>query len=431
MVAEAGLLSGSAPTPVGEPPRAAGEEDRLLTSLARLLATYGTPAHRVESALSALASRWGLGSSFFATPTAVFASIDRGEATTTRLIRVQPGDVLLDKLSGLDDVLERTLAGELTPREALAHLEVIEREPALYGAAQTVAAFGLMGAAVARFFGGGIWDVAIGLIVSVVVGIVVVSAGRSGRTARVSEFFAGVVSAGLASIGAEALGASGWGAADAAVLTIAGLIVLVPGLTITIAVSELATRNMVAGSARLVGAAVILLGMGFGAAIGSRAGASIVGALGWAAPAGGAAEPMPGWTLLVALAVAPIGLAVIFQARMRDAVLFALVGGSAFWAARLTSLIVGGELAAFLAALFVGVTANLYSRARRRPTALVTMPGIMLLVPGSMGFRSVSSFLENDAVAGAQTAFQVVVVAVAIVMGLLLANAAVAPRRVL
>ena len=59
------------------------------------------------------------------------------------------------------------------------------------------------------------------------------------------------------------------------------------------------------------------------------------------------------------------------------------------------------------------------------------VPGIMLLVPGSIGFRSVTSFVEANALAGVESAFSMMLVAVGLVVGLLLANAAVMPRRAL
>jgi uncharacterized membrane protein YjjB (DUF3815 family) len=57
------------------------------------------------------------------------------------------------------------------------------------------------------------------------------------------------------------------------------------------------------------------------------------------------------------------------------------------------------------------------------------VPGLVMLVPGSMGLTSLSSLLERDVVSGIDTAFAMVLIAISLVAGLLLANAAVAPRR--
>ena len=55
----------------------------------------------------------------------------------------------------------------------------------------------------------------------------------------------------------------------------------------------------------------------------------------------------------------------------------------------------------------------------------------MLLVPGSIGFRSLSSLLERNVVAGVDTAFSMLLVAVALAAGLLVANAIAPARKVL
>ena len=50
------------------------------------------------------------------------------------------------------------------------------------------------------------------------------------------------------------------------------------------------------------------------------------------------------------------------------------------------------------------------------------VPGILLLVPGSVGYRSLSSLMERQTVAGIETAFSMILTAVALVAGLLIAG---------
>jgi uncharacterized membrane protein YjjB (DUF3815 family) len=57
------------------------------------------------------------------------------------------------------------------------------------------------------------------------------------------------------------------------------------------------------------------------------------------------------------------------------------------------------------------------------------VPAVLLLVPGSTGFRGMSSLLDKDTLTGVETLFAMFVVAIAIVAGLLVANAFVSPRR--
>jgi uncharacterized membrane protein YjjB (DUF3815 family) len=55
----------------------------------------------------------------------------------------------------------------------------------------------------------------------------------------------------------------------------------------------------------------------------------------------------------------------------------------------------------------------------------------MLLVPGSIGFRSLLSLLERNVLSGVETAFQMVMAGVSLVTGLLLANWILPPKRAL
>jgi len=59
---------------------------------------------------------------------------------------------------------------------------------------------------------------------------------------------------------------------------------------------------------------------------------------------------------------------------------------------------------------------------------VVLVPGLLLLVPGSVGFRAVTSLVERQAVAGIETAFSTALTAIALVAGLLVAGV-IAPER--
>ena len=86
---------------------------------------------------------------------------------------------------------------------------------------------------------------------------------RSEDTRRVFEPVASLMAAALAVVTAQFVSPL-----SIYVTTLAGLIVLVPGLTLTTAMTELATRDLVSGTARLMGAVLIFLEIGFGVALG-------------------------------------------------------------------------------------------------------------------------------------------------------------------
>ena len=91
----------------------------------------------------------------------------------------------------------------------------------------------------------------------------------------------------------------------------------------------------------------------------------------------------------------------------------------------------GNEVGAFCGALVVGTGSNLYARLRDRPALVPFTPGIIVLVPGSLGYRSLTAFLDHETLVGVDFAFNMVVVAVALVGGILTANILLPPKRIL
>jgi uncharacterized membrane protein YjjB (DUF3815 family) len=85
------------------------------------------------------------------------------------------------------------------------------------------------------------------------------------------------------------------------------------------------------------------------------------------------------------------------------------------------------ELGAFVGALAVAASANLYARWRRQPAAVVRTPGLLLLVPGSLGFRGLTTAVAGDASASVPFLMQMLLVGGAIVAGLLMAGVLLPP----
>jgi len=191
--------------------------------------------------------------------------------------------------------------------------------------------------------------------------------------------------------------------------------------------TELATRNLVSGTARLSGAAVSFLTIGFGVALGTKVGGLFVHAI----PARLAARPDLPFLAPALVVLDALCFVVLFRAQFRDTLFIVIACALAFGGARSGASGLGPELGMFLGALAVGIAANIYARIALRPATVLLVPGMLVLVPGSLGFRSVSEMLERDVISGAQIAFSVLLVAVSLVAGLLLSNVVVSPRRAL
>ena len=387
--------------------------------LGRALHVYGIPAHRLEEVMGKAAERLGLQGQFFSTPTAIFASFGRQYEQRTFLMRVTPGEVNLGKIAELDDVTTGVLRGALDPAEGSKQIDSILAEPHHYGAALTTIAFSLASAAASRFLGGGVKEIAASALIGLVIGLLSLLVGKYQSFGKVFEFMAAGAASALAGSFTFVFGA--YAVSNA---TLAGLIVLMPGLTLTIALIELSTRNLSSGTSRLSGSFVIFLSIGFGVAVGGAFANLLLGE-----PAVARAAPLPAWTEALALVTMPIALTILLRAQLRDAVWIMIAGALAVGGSRLGVGFFGPEVGVFLGALTVGVASNWYARLLDRPAIITEVPGIMLLVPGSVGFSGLAALMDEKIVSGVDTSFKMILTAVALVAGTLMANIIAPPRR--
>lgn len=403
-----------------EPP-----EHEFLLRVAKLLHEYGTPAHRLERVLVKSAGKLGIDASFLSTPTSIFASLGKGEDEHIHLMRVEPGQVDLGKLVEFDGVMEEVDGRRTSVGDAMAKLDAIAGAPSRYGAVARILSFGVASAGAARFFGGGLPEVVLSLVLGAGIGLLDLALARRPLQVGVFEPLASFLVA-LVSL----FVASRWGPLDHRIATLASLIVLLPGLTLTVAVTELATRHLVSGTARLAGAGASFLTLLLGVALAWRVGAAVFG------PSPGAtSEPLnaflPLWTLWLSVALTPLAFGVLFEARARELGVIWITSVAGFSAATLGTRVFDAQVGPFLGALVVGVFSNLYARIANRPALVPSTPGILLLVPGSLGYLSLTSFLDRDTLVGLEGVFQTGLVAVSLAGGLLAANVVLPPRRVL
>ncbi len=65
---------------------------------------------------------------------------------------------------------------------------------------------------------------------------------------------------------------------------------------------------------------------------------------------------------------------------------------------------------------------HLLARWRNEPSSLTIIPGMLLLLPGGLGFRSLSSLLVADVVSGIQAGLTMLLIALSLVTGLMLSS---------
>jgi uncharacterized membrane protein YjjB (DUF3815 family) len=123
-----------------------------------------------------------------------------------------------------------------------------------------------------------------------------------------------------------------------------------------------------------------------------------------------------------------LGFAALLVIRMRDAVLTLLISALAFFTCRWFGAWLGPEIGTLLASTAVGLCSHAFARYRDRPSSTLSLPGVVMLVPGSLGLIAVSAAALHDPSRALDIAFQMVMIVIALSTGILISTAAVPPR---
>ncbi|MEE9390910.1 MAG: threonine/serine exporter family protein [Planctomycetota bacterium] len=392
----------------------------FIMSLGEALHRYGTAADRIEEALTLCARQQNIEANLLAAPTSIQATFETRDQSLSRMTRLGDSRTDLGKLVDVDTIMNRWLAGEVGPQRALEMLKDLRARPAAYGLwAQLISS-----AATAALFAILLRVDGPHVLLSAALGFCIAAVAAFVARSPNSVVFINPIAGFFASAGAIAFNGSGDNAAASAV-TVAAILLMLPGTSITTGLRELATGHLTAGTTRLSSALMSLLALALGVAAGHRLVTEPKFGLDWIPQ-----FDVPSFGTAVALSILPLCLLVQFHARPRDILPIAF-GSLAAWTGMKGGELLAPDLGIALGALMVGVASNLYARAFDRPASVMQIPGVILLVPGSIGFRSLLSLLERDTISGLEALVTTMTVAASMVFGLLVANVVVAPRKVL
>lgn len=411
-MSERGAASGSQVSP------SAAASVQFVLALGSALHGYGCPAYRVEDAMALAARRCGVDGQFFSTPTAIFAQFG-GEDGRAILLRRQERGTDLTRLARLYELLDEVVEGRLDVVQGTHWIAaVLGAEPA-YRPYAAILGHGVAAAAAAVFLGGGLGELVAAGSAGLAIGALGAFSANRLHLSRALELVAGLLAMVLIGLFSVL-----FGPVAALIAAIASLVVLLPGYTFTTALAEIASRHLASGTARLMGAIVVFLelavGVGLGRAIVARLQLPELASV---------PQPLPEPLRWLAVVIASLALVPLLQIPRVDLFWVVLTSLAGFACLVAGHELLGPPLGAFFGALVIVLIANLYGRLRRRPTALISTPAILLLVPGTLGVRSLTALLADDVMTGVQFAFGTLIAASALVAGILFANVLVPPRR--
>ncbi|KAJ3517983.1 hypothetical protein NLJ89_g154 [Agrocybe chaxingu] len=364
----------------------------FLLKLARSLMTFGAPSHRIESQLVAAARILEVEAEFIHLPGIIICS-------------------LVIKTSAVQKPTSAVVHDEISAKQAGEHLEALIHAPAPYSDLfRCILAFFLSALICPLAFGGSFVDMWIaGVAAFALSWLQLRVAGKSALYANVFEITVSIVvsfaARGLSSIRSQIFCYTA--------ISSSGIVGILPGYLILSSSLELASKNIVCGSVKMVYALIYTLFLGFGLQIGNdfyllldpvarnrldalaaslSATVSLTGT--WVADnsTNGTSVPMNGtWTFSRTFIIVPLfstlsSLANLQPFRSKQLPVMVIISCFSYASNRIANHYIfnRSDVVSAIGAFTVGLLGNIYSR-RMGGTAFTSMvTGVLFLVPSGL-----------------------------------------------
>ncbi|KAG0052146.1 hypothetical protein BGZ90_006573 [Linnemannia elongata] len=313
----------------------------FLIMIAKALILYGAPSHRIEETCALLARKMDVDASFALLPGLMTISFSDPETHTsdTRHLRCTQG-MDMYKLSKVYKIAWGVLHGKGI-EEANRALERVTIEPGYYPVWVTVTSW-----------------------MTTAVGFIARSFGDRVCFAAVS---------------------------------LAGVVVLLPGLLLTQAIMELASRNIVSGSVRMFYALMYAFFLGFGLSLGAEL---------WIFVSRDHSQPsedvckhgVDHWWFFLIFPAVSTSINIVFNAHPCQWLGMTLVTAVGYTVSYFMTA--GPQVTPAIAAFAVGIAGQAYGRITGNLSYVPLLSGVLLLVPGSVGVRGVLAFIGTDPTQG-------------------------------
>lgn len=384
----------------------------MLLDLARALHLAYVPAFGVESRVRRAARAWGVEVDVFTLQTLALTEAHTGEKRRVdfRRLPFNPHWNLRRgaRLLLLSSAIEKK---QLTVAQARAELDRIMTPVHDRPEWLVFLAYAVYGAAVAVRVGGSLWELVAGFAVGLLAGVIHYGTLVSLRMDLQKSFLAAFLGTFLSFLLTFVLPPF-----DAPRALFGGITLLVPAMVVTLAAAELVGESVEAGITRLTYGLLRFLMLGVGIAA-----AATLWTFFFPFPAQMEAHALPYPLRFIVIAVGGLALSVCMTARRRDIPWIVGAVLLAWGVQELTKAVLGEKGSPLFTAFILGVAGQLYGRLPDRLPSTIIYPGLLQLAPGFIGTRAILAFLGVKGQGDDARAFDLFLVALQLVMGLLFA----------
>jgi uncharacterized membrane protein YjjP (DUF1212 family) len=382
---------------------------------------YGSTSTRLEYFLSSLSNEMGFQGVFKATPVEIVFGLRETPDSPQRVevMATAPPNIDLDKLARLGELLNEIKEGSLSVSDAYDRIDQIDQVPPPWGKFASLLGYVFTGLGLAPLLGAGWTDTFVATVFSILVyGMVLLSARMGAITTSWMPLSTALITGFLATL------VKYWVPDLNLVLVILSAVaIILPGYSISLGVGELVAQHVLSGVSNLMSGLITLIKQIAGAIIGISIASLFVTTA--------ATEPETPvnqmWVMLL-FPLLLVGLGLAFQVSRRDFPWSVLLSGIAFLGVLGGTSLMDSNLGNLLGTIIAVVLANLWSRKTGRPTSIVLIPAIVMLVSGTIGFRGLAAMAEGELLLGVQQFLQMFIVAITILAGILIGFTIVRPE---
>ncbi|KXN71733.1 DUF1212-domain-containing protein [Conidiobolus coronatus NRRL 28638] len=390
----------------------------FLILLGKASMLYGSPTHRMDANMKTISRVLEVESSFCSLPGLLLISFGDSDTHTSETHIVQCKlSYDMDKLDRVIDICDRVTKEDLLVNDATAELKAVMESPPLIPPWCELLYYIVGSFAVSiLFFDGNFIDALLSGALGAMVGLMMLFSRHIAGYANLFELSAALVSSFIArSLSNRICHLS---------VSLSATVILLPGLSLTTALIELTSKNIISGVVKTFYALVVAFILGFGMAIGERLSEYLVGI----EPNTDVCSPVSPYWKIFFLPLAAIAFSMDLRAHPRQWPIMIFTSSIGFGVSYLmTEYKVDSQLTSIVSAFVLGIVGNLYGKFTRKAAIIPLLGGIIMLVPGSIGVKGLLYIFNKNSAQGSAFALNMVVISLCITAGLFLSALIVYP----
>jgi len=393
----------------------------FLTELGKALTASGISVVDITSILEKIADAYNTEAEILVFPTMILLKIGEHESAPLNAANQKPGLLPLNQVSEIYELIYQAEAAEITLNEAKKCLRKILSEKHQFGPIGILIGYILFSMGIGLLLQPTVDQLIVSGVLGAIVGILLILSLNRLRFLLILPVIAAFIVSSL-----FLWGVKGGLITGSVAMLLPALAYFLPGATLTTGMFELAYGEIISGASRVIYGTAILFLILFGVLVGiqitgippqSLLVANSVNGLGW-------------WAPYLGVLIFALGMYLFMSIRNKDMPWVILILYIAFFGQQIGNHFVGGLFGAFSGSLLMAISGTIIERRdHKTPSFVSILPAFWILVPGSLGFISLATFVTQNYFAAVTDATLVAMTIVAISLGLLLGAVITEPLK--